>query len=448
MCFHINHSQLLDRILEFCNIHKTKWFTTKQIISKLNTADWTWARVRYELRSPPLILASTSLDELERFDFRDLPQTAILKLRSMLQDTTEVEAAFAHMNTLTTYLSRLNVRRQIYLSPLSSYNEKFYRGHMFFQCLYDRKRRAVFAAGGRYDTLIREHQVLPTREPPLHAVGFQMTWSGLCAGMMSWLNAQKRSKGKRKSHLDTALWAPRRCDVLVDCYDVDLLDNIGLRILSDLWASSISAELANVDGPAASSNVLTKASSLIKEDHKWTVLIKSIDTVKIRNTSRQDETEVRTVDVPQYLRAEIRERDRNEGRHPVASMLRQDSQVERPMKEYEPDVKVVLSLTKSKKTNRKTIVEEAITQAQEWRKCSMEDPVIAIETKDDVFRDLRNTRLEDPDSWKRLVQGAPLSERQYLVLVQDVLKQQSDRDAAFIYNFRTKGILHYPLPHD
>ena len=447
MCFHLNHSQLLDRILEFCNIHKAKWFITKEIISKLNTADWTWTRVRHELRSPPLLVASTSLDELERFDFRDPPQTAILRLRSMLQDTIEVEAAFAHINTLTTYLSRLNVRRKIYLSPLSSYNEKFYRGHIFFQCLYDRKRRAVFAAGGRYDKLVREHQILPSRESSLHAVGFQMTWSGLCAGMMSWLNAQTRSKVKRKSHLDTALWGSRRCDVIVDCYDLDLLDNVGLQILSELWASSISAELASIDGPPAASNVFTKATQ-IKEDYNWIVLIKSADTVKIRNTSRQDEVEMRTVEVPHYLRAEIRERDRNEGRHPVASTLRHDSHVGKAMKEYEPDVMVISSLVKSKKTNRKTIVEEAIARAQEWRNCATEDPIIAVETKDEVFRDILNTRLEDPDSWKRIIQGAPLSERQYLALVQDVLKQHSNRNAVFIYNFRTKAILHYPLPRE
>ena len=445
MCYHISHSRLLDRILASCNVPQIKWFATKEVISKLNIADWTWARVRHELRSPPVSLASTSLDELERYDFRDPLEKAIPKVRSMLQDTTDLEAAFARLTTLATYVSRLNVRRKIYLSPLSSYNEKFYRGHMFFQCLYDRKRRAVFAAGGRYDSLIRDHRTLPSRETSIHGVGFQMTWSGLCTGMMSWLHAQTKSKAKRKPHVDKTQWSTRRCDVLIDCYDADLLDKVGLKVLSELWGSSISAELANVDGTTTASNVFTKAAP-IKEDHSWTILIKSADVVKIRNSGRQDETEVRIADLSYYLRGEIRERDRNEGRQPTATMLRHDSQPEKPTNVKEPDVKVITSLNKSKKTNRKTIVEEAIAQAQEWRRSSTDDPIIAIETKDEVFQGIQNTRLEDADSWKRLVQGAPAGERQYLALVQEVLKEQSGKKAVFLYNFRTRSIIYYPLP--
>ena len=392
-------------------------------------------------------LASTSLDELERYDFRDPLDKAIPKLRSMLQDTTEIDATFAHLTTLVTYLSRLNVQRKVYLNPLSSYNEKFYRGHTFFQCLYDRKRRAVFAAGGRYDSLIRDHQTLPSREASVHGVGFQMTWSGLCTGMMSWLHAQTKPTGKRRPRRDITQWRTRRCDVLIDCYDADLLDKVGLKILSELWGSSISAELANVDGSTAGSNVFTKAAPA-KIDHNWIILIKSAEVVKIRNTNRQDETEVRTADLAHFLRGEIRERDRNEGRQPTATMSRHDSQSERPTNDQEPDVKVITPLNKGKKTNRKTIVEEAIAQAQEWRKSSTDDPIIAIETKDEVFRGLQGTRLEDTDSWKRLIQGAPAGERQYLAKVQDVLKEQIGRNAVFLYNYRTKATLYYLLPHE
>ena len=40
MCYHINHSQLLDAILQFCNIDPLKWPSVKETISKLHTGEW------------------------------------------------------------------------------------------------------------------------------------------------------------------------------------------------------------------------------------------------------------------------------------------------------------------------------------------------------------------------------------------------------------------------
>ena len=441
MCYHINHSIILDRILAFCSIDQGNWFAIKETMSKLNTAEWTWARVRHELRAPPISMASTSLDELESFDFRDPVDKAVPKLRLMLQDTTELESTFAHLKTVTTYLARMNVRRKVYLSPLSSYNEKFYQGNFFFQCLYDRKTRSVFAAGGRYDALIRNHQPLPSKELSVRGVGFQMTWSGLCTGMMNFLNAQAKVKAKRRPQIDKVAWSTRRCDVLVDCYDPYLLDKIGIRVLSDLWASHISAELASVD---VGSNIYTK-SMPTREDYSWVIRVKSPDMVKVKSSIRTDEADIRMSELIHYLKGEMRERDRTEGRHPIATLPRNDSQLDGPSHDREMDVKVLMSQTKGKKTNRKTIIEEAVAQAQEWRASALDYPVVAIETKDEVFQAIENTRLEDAESWKRMIQSAPAGERQYLGQIQTLLKEQKGTNAAFIYNFRTKAILYYPL---
>ena len=70
MCFHISHSNLLDLILEFCRIEVAQQPIVKDVISKLNIGQWTWQKIRNELRSPSLGIASTSLDDLARFDFR------------------------------------------------------------------------------------------------------------------------------------------------------------------------------------------------------------------------------------------------------------------------------------------------------------------------------------------------------------------------------------------
>lgn len=49
-----------------------------------------------------------------------------------------------------------------------------------FSCLYDKKVKDVFAAGGRYDSLIREHQHRTgSHAGERHAVGFNLAWEKL-----------------------------------------------------------------------------------------------------------------------------------------------------------------------------------------------------------------------------------------------------------------------------
>ena len=360
MCYHINHSQLLDAILRFCVIEASKWPAIKETVSKLHTGEWTWAKVRHELRGPSIAVAATSLDELERFDFRDTLEKAITRIRVIIKDSTDLEFAFAHMKAVMNYLGRFNVKRKVYLNPLSSYNENFYRGHLLFQCLYDQKKRSVLAAGGRYDHLIRDHQLITARKNHVYAVGFQIAWTGLCADMMSYLKRGTKSKAKRKfQSINSLAWIKRRCDVLIDSFDEGLLELVGVDILHELWSNGISAELAEGDHGLNDENKFVKTKDL-KEDHSWVVLIKSEDSMKVKTTSRKDEIEVRLSDLIGHLRSEIRERDRLEGRTPRPSTQHQSSQQDfsGPEADRDVDIKVLTSQNKGKKVNRKTIVEE------------------------------------------------------------------------------------------
>ena len=360
MCYHINHSQVLDAILRFCVIETSKWPAVKETVSKLHTGEWTWAKVRHELRGPSIAVAATSLDELERFDFRDTLEKAITRIRVIIKDSTDLEFAFAHMQAVINYLGRFNVKRKVYLNPLSSYNESFYRGHLLFQCLYDQKRRSVLAAGGRYDRLIRDHQLITSKKNHVYAVGFQIAWTGLCADMMSYLKRGTKSKAKRKFQSTNSLaWIKRRCDVLIDSFDESLLELVGVDILHELWSNGISAELAEGDHGLSDENKFVKTKDF-KEDHSWVVLIKSEDSMKVKTTSRKDEIEVRLSDLTGHLRGEIRERDRLEGRTPRPSTQHQSSQQDfsGPEADRDIDIKVLTSQNKGKKVNRKAIVEE------------------------------------------------------------------------------------------
>lgn len=271
MCYHINHSRVLDAILTFCNIDPSKRTPVKETISRLNIGPWNWTKIRNELRAPSVAVAATSLDELMRFDFRDTFDKAIPKLRSILQENADLEATFSHLHAVTVYLHRFDLKRKIFINPLSSYNEKFYRGNLLFQCLYDNKKRDVFAAGGRYDRLIQEHRPKLTKDDR-HAVGFNLSWQGLCTSMTKYHKSAAKSKTKKRDVFD-ASWMPRRCDVLIDSFDLDILRTTGVKIAQELWANDISAELVmDTDSDQTADYNQTFRDS--KDAHSWIILIK------------------------------------------------------------------------------------------------------------------------------------------------------------------------------
>lgn len=75
------------------------------------------------------------------------------------------------------YTKKFGLSNKVYIAPLSSINETFFRGGILFACLYDKKVKDVFAAGGRYDGLIKEHRPkIGSRFEERHAVGFSLNW--------------------------------------------------------------------------------------------------------------------------------------------------------------------------------------------------------------------------------------------------------------------------------
>jgi eukaryotic translation initiation factor 2-alpha kinase 4 len=137
MCFHLNHSDLLEIIMDFCRINVPQRPAVKEILSKLNIQQWTWQKIRNDLRAPTVGVSSTSLDDLAKFDWRDTPEKAFAKIRATFEGTDYLDkthAVFAHLSMVINYLKRFNIRRKVFISPLSSFNEKFYSG--MYRCDY------------------------------------------------------------------------------------------------------------------------------------------------------------------------------------------------------------------------------------------------------------------------------------------------------------------------
>ncbi|MCJ1285157.1 hypothetical protein MMC26_004495 [Xylographa opegraphella] len=451
MCYHIGHSRLLDCVLAFCDIAEEKWDVVKESLSKLNIGQWTWAKIRNELRAPGLAVPSTSLDELQKFDFRDIYDKAIPKLRLLLASTEDLESTFSHLEAVVTYLARFNVKGKVYINPLSSLNDKFYRGNILFQCIFNTKTRSVLAAGGRYDQLIQQHR--PNQQiEDRHAVGFNLGWDRLFASMIRLQGNAIKSYVRKGDDESVKSWTPHRCDVLIDSADSSVLRTTGIKIVQTLWANGISAELAiDIGGSPSNSSLQNKDKA---GPHGWIVQLKQDDTVRIQSLVQKEAIEMRTSELVSYVRGEIRERDRLEGaKTDRRALLRHSSSHQDPggnSADREPDVRVLMALNRSKKSNRRSIVEDALLRSQELVQGFLDGPIAAVEIKDDTFEGLRDTRLSDPESWRRLIQNAPLAERQYLGNLHELLTNMSNEAKgslrnAFVYNFRTKACIYYDL---
>ncbi|KAL8710940.1 MAG: hypothetical protein Q9220_004539 [cf. Caloplaca sp. 1 TL-2023] len=369
MCYHINHSSVLDTVLEACDIPSSKRPMVKEVISRLHTGEHTWATIRTELRNPPASIPATSVEELMTFDFRDTCDKAISRLRSQLRFTSELESTFSHIQAVVVYLERFNIRRKIYVNPLSSYNEKFYCGSFLFQCVYDSKKRNVFAAGGRYDGLIKEHQLIQNpasqghnmKIVQCHAVGFNLSWQDLLRSMVRYnQGSTKRTSKSKRSHESTGSWSQvRRCDVLVDSFDPNLLRTSGLTVIQDLWAHGVHAELAIKEG--SGQDMRSPSAYTLGQDvlpYLYVVQIKQEGSAKVRNVAQSDDTEMRTSEVPFCIKGEMIHRERVE--EPGRRLSRYPSQPEQavPSVETGSNVQILVSQSKGKKSNRRAIIEE------------------------------------------------------------------------------------------
>lgn len=248
ICFHISHDRLIDLILDFCRITGNRRDAVKEIVGKLDVQQWTWEKIRVELRASDIGVPASALDDLAKFAFRDTTEHCFNRIRTLIKGSIlsqELHACFADLRNITRYLEKLDVKRKFYISPLSSFNHKFYRGNVMFQCLYDGKKRDVLAAGGRYDSLLEELRPKSKGQDEdskaiEHAVSISIAWEKLVISLIELENRPsagrmflKQGVSKEEAPSNKSVIA-RRCEVLVASLNPLKYEDFSLRILVSL----------------------------------------------------------------------------------------------------------------------------------------------------------------------------------------------------------------------
>lgn len=155
-----------------------------------------------------------------------------------------------------------------------------------------------------------------------------------------------------------------------------------------------------------------------------------------------------------WLKTEIRERDQREGTYQRHRLQRHasanDTNHNQNTEQKEQDVHVLVAGTKSKKSNRRNIVEQAQSRTSALVQSFLDGPIAAIETTDHVLELIRDTRLSDPESWRKVTHAVPTAERRYIVEIHELMEELAAKNKgvtrnAFIYNFRTGTCVYYDM---
>lgn len=453
---HVNHSDLLDIILDYCQIKPEQFAAVKNALSKLNAIHRSWHRVRAELKSNSVNISATSLDFLERFDFYGNFDMITRKLESQFKGHTHMDRAaqvIARIGLVMEFLGRFDVKTKIFLSPLSNNSERLYRGSLLIQCINEGQKKTI-AAGGRYDSLINEYQSKATSSQA-RAVGFRLSLNDIVQAVKGEDKKPGTARFSKQPSTDSTMTRYRRCDVLVTSPDTNILRTTCVELVSNLWANDISAE---VTGDLVSMEELEMAYQ--HDFFAWVVTVRYDSsaigerTFKVRNWLKKEDTDCPLTELINWLKGEIRERNQHEGntQHSMPKLRREASTAEASASTGETrdvDIRVLTPQHKGKKTNRRQIVDAAVSKTRELVEgFVINAPIVAIETSDEILESMRDTRLVELESWKTLTQSAPVQERKYLQQVHEVLQKIATKEGkrgVFLFNHRTRACIYYDL---
>lgn len=192
------------------------------------------------------------------------------------------------------------------------------------------------------------------------------------------------------------------------------------------------------------------------DKHSWIIIIKQEQSglgkpdLRIKSIDKGEDTDIRSQDLISHFRAEIRDRDQRESTNDRAKFLRHPSHTEPATSTNKPEVRVLTANHKSKKQNKWRVVEAAHAKVAEVNKSHAGAPIASIETRDEIMDLIQETRMSDPDSWRRVEQSVPLADREYVQqihrTIQNLKWQYGDMSRnCWIYNFKSGTCIYYDM---
>ncbi|CCE82585.1 Piso0_002317 [Millerozyma farinosa CBS 7064] len=436
----INHSDIIDSVISFSfgniGIEERKRHDVIGILSQLGIEKSPEEIKRY-LRNDFKVPHTVTNDLIDTFNFTVDIKKAKMKLQKALLDSPyfmKVERALNYIIQVLSILEKFGISSPIFFSPLSNYNNKYYRQGLMFQVIHKVEKNRKFArilTGGRYDSLIASfiNKDVNKFSTPF-AVGFSLTANFMFSLIK---NIYKRAGSTNLSSESSRIkWKKERCEVLITSMNEAYLQESGFDIASSLWTNEISADLFS---SVSSDDIIHKATV---DGAKWIIFIKqprkknsrhkklsgTFKPLRVRNVLSGKDYDFDYDDVLDYLVEELKP-NINDGYLENVSSTTLDNRDENNSNnnnaDYntpsrigqvfsaEIDQKVIVvpnDAPRGRKNNKREkweLESESKVAGADLVQALANSPVITIDARDEVLDMISVTSLHQGDEWIRKV---------------------------------------------
>ncbi|RIA85582.1 kinase-like domain-containing protein [Glomus cerebriforme] len=464
--FYVNHANILKIIFDSCRIPED---ISRGVCGLLGQLDkkYTLSQIKTQLMNK-YELSKMILDELILFDIRGNLEFVSSSLEKLIPSTSmksQIREVFKDFKLLLDYVKSLGVNHEIIFVPLLVYNDHYYKNGIIFQVVNDNNHKDVLAAGGRYDWLIQQFRH-PTAvcgkgraRQQIYGIGVSIAMQKIIFALENYQTAILKSK-KVEEEKNFNFWAPRRCDVYVASFGKTLLQE-RLDLVGELWAHNIKADFMYEEPTDLTPEILTTKCK--NQGINWIVIMKyktqdttsvsrdALITVKIKNLIKKTEEEVLRSEVIMKLSSEIMRAELASGAsgskyHKHFSVTQTDylsahdygntSLSTSPESSSRLSISVVVPPTqknnkKMKHKQKKLLMDKAhdnISSIVEQIK-NNGVPVLAVDLSKDLLRKMSDCNVLEDESFKnKILDIAPLHQKEYVLEVQNILKNRRNQE--------------------
>jgi translation initiation factor 2-alpha kinase 4 len=320
-------------------------------------------------------------------------------------------------------------------------------------------RKDVLAAGGRYDWLIQQfrHPAISVRgKQPIYGIGVSIAIQKIVNALGNYQASKRKMIQSKKIEEEKEkymeFWAPRKCDVYVASFGKIQLQE-RLDLVRELWAHNIKADFMYEEPTDLNPESLTTRCK--SQGINWIIIMKhktldlyttgasrdALITVKIKNLFKKTEEEVPRCEVCMRLSAEITRADFSITQTDYLSAhdygnISLSTSPEFSSHNTNLSISVVgnPAIQKNKKMKlkqKKLLMDKAhdnISSIIEQIN-SGSVPVLAVDLNKELLRKMSDCNVLEDESFKcKILDIAPLHQKQHVLEVQDMLKKQRNQE--------------------
>ncbi|EIW85919.1 hypothetical protein CONPUDRAFT_114006 [Coniophora puteana RWD-64-598 SS2] len=435
---HISHSKIVDLALS-----RIPEELRASVIDIINQSKSSNSQKRASLLKKGL-LRSTA-DELEVLSDIDDIDAVLAKLEKIspallsfiqpLMDDIKQTVSFARSGGLTA---------PVYFHPLMwGAHHIHYKDGVRFEVVRRNRRLDVLAAGGRYDSLIRQFAPPKTKPDaePVGAFAIQIALEKITLALAAFQSTSVKALVKEQRSF--GFWSPRRCDVYIMSYQSGHIQD-RLEVAALLWQNGISADImydVGLDDTKHESHVemCTREGILFAVYLRPRAARREHATFKVKSILKGTEHEVSRQELVVWLQQELAEQKRidslTSGSSSSADGSYASSARDGPSQETDVQLLLPVDAKKQRKQVKQLLLDKAYERTAQLRSSLLAGfPTLVVDVPPATFDMLVRSPawVSDDEAWRAVVATVPTVHVGYAQQVREAAARRKADGCAFV----------------